>query len=62
MGGGEIDAGAALEGGEESGDYGGADPARRLIDFLHGSRTCVGGDRGAGAYGDASVHGPPRSD
>lgn len=37
MEGGEIDAGTVFERVEESGDDGGADPAPRLIDLLHGS-------------------------
>lgn len=54
MRGGEIDAGATFEGGEESGDDGGADPARGVVDLLHGSRRAnVGGDA------DAFVHGFP---
>ncbi|EFH43940.1 hypothetical protein ARALYDRAFT_492459 [Arabidopsis lyrata subsp. lyrata] len=48
MRGGEIDAGATFEGGEESGDDGGADPARGVVDLLHGSRRAnVGGDADA---------------
>ncbi|CAA0396311.1 hypothetical protein AtNW77_Chr4g0301101 [Arabidopsis thaliana] len=50
--GGEIDAGAAFEGGEESGYYGCADPASGVVDLFHGSRRAnVGGDA------DAFVHG-----
>ena len=60
MGGGEVDAGAALEGGEESGDEGGADAARRLIDPLHGSGCgYVGVDRGAADYAGGFIHGLP---
>uniref|UniRef100_A0A0D3A5T6 Uncharacterized protein n=1 Tax=Brassica oleracea var. oleracea TaxID=109376 RepID=A0A0D3A5T6_BRAOL len=54
MGSGEIDAGAAVEGGEESGDDRGAEPARCLIDLLHGSRRA-----NVGAYADALVHDLP---
>ncbi|KAJ0263387.1 Uncharacterized protein HA466_0037530 [Hirschfeldia incana] len=57
MGGGEIDAGAALEGGEESGDEGGADAASRLVDLLHGSGCGhVGVDRRAADYTGGFVH------
>ncbi|KAL0727156.1 hypothetical protein Bca4012_023249 [Brassica carinata] len=49
----EIDAGATIEGGEESGDDRGADPASSLIDLLHGSRRAD-----VGAYADAFVHLP----
>ena len=54
MGGREVDAGAAVEGGEESGDDRGAEPARCLIDLLHGSSRA-----NVGAYADAFVHDLP---
>lgn len=34
VGGAEIDAGTAFEGGEEGGGHGGADPARHLVQLL----------------------------
>lgn len=34
VGGGEVDAGTALEGGEEGGAHGGAQPARHLVQLL----------------------------
>ena len=55
--GGQVHAGAALEGGEEGGDDGGAEPARRLIQLLEGSRAEIGGGRGRGVDAAAFIHG-----
>ncbi|EOA22679.1 hypothetical protein CARUB_v10003383mg, partial [Capsella rubella] len=53
----KINAGATLEGGEEGGYHGGANPARGLIKLFQGSRAQIRGGGCGGIDAAAVLHG-----